>query len=280
MTDEIPEIVDRSRVDAYAATRRRTMFMHSLWRPMLAGAVGAALMMGCVWIVLPKVSYREVIVPAITMKETEVPKVTMRDVTVPNISMKPVEVPSIAMKPVEIPNIELKPHDVPFDRFVPRDVPFDRFVPHEVPFEIAVPRIVEAAPASPLAATPVEPQALAGMGTSTGVETLTAAPRSPEERAFVGTGEWRDAVVRGRIARADKNGFVVATDTGEEFGFWPARLNAVGKLELNPSQKDQVEGLLDDLVRCNRQPNRTYRCFALHDGREVLVPQKPIGRPT
>ena len=42
---------------------------------MLVGAARAlALMMGCVWIVLPKVSYREVIVPAITMKETEVPK--------------------------------------------------------------------------------------------------------------------------------------------------------------------------------------------------------------
>ena len=73
MSDD--EIHDTSRVDAFMAARRRAMVLHAVWRPMLAGAAGAALVIAAVWVTLPKVSYREI----------EVPKVTMRDVTVPNI---------------------------------------------------------------------------------------------------------------------------------------------------------------------------------------------------
>ena len=38
------EIHDMSRVDCFMASRRRAMFFHSVWKPMLAGAVGAAIM--------------------------------------------------------------------------------------------------------------------------------------------------------------------------------------------------------------------------------------------
>ena len=97
MTDGDPEIVDRSRVDAYAATRRRAMFLHSVWRPLLAGAVGAALVIGAVWVTLPKISYREIVVPAVTLKDTEVPRIILKDAVVPNIVLKdvPIEIPRI-----------------------------------------------------------------------------------------------------------------------------------------------------------------------------------------
>ena len=42
------EIHDHSRVDGFMAARRRAMVLHSLWRPLLAGAVGAALVIGAV----------------------------------------------------------------------------------------------------------------------------------------------------------------------------------------------------------------------------------------
>ena len=60
------EIHDMSRVDSFMASRRRAMFFHSVWKPMLAGAVGAAIMsaavIGSVWVILPKISTRDVVV--------------------------------------------------------------------------------------------------------------------------------------------------------------------------------------------------------------------------
>jgi hypothetical protein len=203
MSDEIPPVHDFSRVDAFVAGRRRTAFLHAIWRPMLAGAAGAALVIGAVWVVLPKVSYREIVVP----------QVTMRDVNVPNI--------------------------------VPRDVSVDHVVPHDVPIEI--PRIVTASPA----------------------------PRSPEERAFVGTEGWKDAVIRGRILRPDRNGFILMTDDGEQ-GFYPAKLGADGKPEPNLSVKDVVVAFIDDLGYCRKLPIGTYQCTALHEGREIVIEQAPI----
>jgi hypothetical protein len=83
------EVHDTSRLDAFLASRRRATVLNAVWRPMLAGAVGASLVVACVYVTLPKVSYREI----------EVPKVTMRDVVVPNIL----------------------PHDVEVDRVVPHE---------------------------------------------------------------------------------------------------------------------------------------------------------------
>ena len=153
MSDEIPEIIDHSRVDAYAAARRRAMVLHAVWRPMLAGAVGAALVISAVWVTLPKISYREIMVPRVTYTETTVPNIVQHDVTINNV------------------------------------------IPHDV--EIDIPRIVAATPA----------------------------PRSPEERSFVESEGWREAVIRGRILRPDKNGFVLLTDDGEQ-SFYPARIGA------------------------------------------------------
>src|SRR5271157_3840222 len=74
------EIHDHSRVDGYLRARQKVAFLHAVWPPMLAGAAGAALVIGAVWVVLPKVSYREVEVPRVTLRDVEVPKITMRDI--------------------------------------------------------------------------------------------------------------------------------------------------------------------------------------------------------
>jgi hypothetical protein len=208
MSDD--EIHDTSRVDAYAAARRRAMMLHSAWRPMLAGAAGAALVIAAVYVTLPKVSYREIVVPQVTMREVEVPHIVPREVTV--------------------------------DHVVPKDV------------EIDIPRIVMASPA----------------------------PRSPEERAFVDTEGWKDAVVRGRILRQEGNGFVLATDEGEQT-FYPAKIGPGGKIEPEPSVEDVVAPYIGDLGYCRKLPPGTYVCVALHEGQEVPIRPTPIiarqGRP-
>jgi hypothetical protein len=76
------EIHDTSRVDAFMAARRRAMMLHAVWRPMLAGAAGASLVIAAVWVTLPKIAYRDI----------EVPRIVMRDAVVPNIIAKDVEI--------------------------------------------------------------------------------------------------------------------------------------------------------------------------------------------
>ncbi len=46
-------------------------------------------------------------------------------------------------------------------------------------------------------------------------EVSKAAPATPRERAFTETEGWQTAVIRGRLLRPDRNGFVMATDAGE-----------------------------------------------------------------
>jgi hypothetical protein len=185
-------------LEARAITRAAVL--HAAWRPMLAGAVGAALVIGAVYVTLPKFSTREVVVD----------HVVSEDVTV--------------------------------DHIVPHDVQVDHVITKEVTIEI--PRLVATSPA----------------------------PRSPEEKAFVGTEGWRDAVVRGRILRQDGNGFVLMTDAGEQ-SFYPARIGADGKPELNLSIEDIVAPYISDLGYCRRLPVGTFECVALHEGQEVFIRQ-------
>ena len=107
------EIHDMSRVDSFMASRRRAMFFHSVWKPMLAGAVGAAIMsaavIGSVWVILPKISVREVVVDHVV------------------------------------------PKDVPFDLPVPQTKPFDNYVPQAKPFDVPVPTPQAALPPKPVA---------------------------------------------------------------------------------------------------------------------------------
>jgi gag-polyprotein putative aspartyl protease len=106
------EIHDMSRVDSFMASRRRAMFFHSVWKPMLAGAVGAAIMsaavIGSVWVILPKISTREVVVDHVIQRE------------------------------------------VPFDNHIPRDKPFDNYVPHSKPSDVPAPTPKPVASAPPM----------------------------------------------------------------------------------------------------------------------------------
>ena len=190
-----PELHDFSRLDAHMSAVRRTALLHASWRPMLAGAIGAGLVIGAVALAMPRFAYREV----------EIPRITMRDTVVPNIITKDVE--------------------------------------------IDIPRIV--AP-SPLA-------------------------RTPAEQSFTSTEDWRAADVRGRILRADRNGFVLVSEDGEEKAFYPARIGRGGQPENNPAVRDAVEGALGDLAFCRPQPNGMFVCTALRtDGAEVTIAQVPL----
>jgi hypothetical protein len=90
-----------SRVDSFIASRRRAMIFHSVWKPMLAGAVGAAIMaatvIGSVWVILPKISVHDVVVDHVV------------------------------------------PKDVPFDLPVPQTKPFDNYVPQAKLFDVPKP---------------------------------------------------------------------------------------------------------------------------------------------
>jgi hypothetical protein len=92
------------------------MFFHSVWKPMLAGAVGAAIMsaavIGSVWVILPKISTRDIVVDHVV------------------------------------------PHEVPFDNHTPQDKPFDNYIPHDKPFDVPTPAPKPVASAPP--ATPAE----------------------------------------------------------------------------------------------------------------------------
>jgi hypothetical protein len=206
MTDDLH---DFSHLEAHLATQRRALLMREAWKPMAAGAAGAAMMIGAVvtgiWVAGPRFSIREV----------EVPKVVLRDAVVPNIVSKDVTVPNIITKDVEI----------------------------------AIPRIVTP---SPLAKT-------------------------PEEQSFVATQGWSQAIVRGRILREDRNGFVLQTDAGEQ-GFYPAKIIG-GKVEPNLAMRDDVAPFIGDLAYCLPAPAGIFECTALHDGREVAIAQTPVGEP-
>jgi hypothetical protein len=99
------EIHDTSRVDAWVLSRQRVAFLSAFWRPMLAGAAGAGLMIGAVAVALPKFTLREVVVPSVVMRSVEVPVVNVvpHDVEVDHVIQRPtvIEVPRIVMSPAE-----------------------------------------------------------------------------------------------------------------------------------------------------------------------------------
>ena len=92
---------DTSRIDRFMEARRRAIFLHALWRPMLAGAVGAALIVGAVWAASPKLHFNVVEVPKIIQRDMEitVPRITYKDVIVPNIITRDVYVDNVIVAP-------------------------------------------------------------------------------------------------------------------------------------------------------------------------------------
>jgi hypothetical protein len=231
------EVHDFSRVDAFMRARRRSMLMHAAWRPMLAGAAGAALVMGCVWIVLPKVSYREVIVPAITMRDVEVPKVTTHpiDIPTPNIVARDVQidipVPSVTTHPIDIPVPSVTTHPV--------DIPIPSITTH--PVEIEIPHIVE------------------------------AAPLTPAEHSFIDRPEYQDAPYHGRIV-ASRGGGALSFADGKDF--FPAHWDPVAaKAVFDPGQAFSSDEFVGEFGMCRQPPDSggLWSCVALHNGRETPI---------
>ena len=152
------EIHDLSRVDAYARSRRRVAFLGAVWKPLLAGGVGAAIMaatvMGSVWVILPKISTREVVIDRVVQ------------------------------------------HDKPFDVYIPHAVPFDNYVPTPAAAPVAAGGQDQpsgpAAPSSQPAATPMPtPAAPAASNPS------PAAPKTPAEQKFTQKPEYKTAPCQG-----------------------------------------------------------------------------------
>ena len=100
------EIHDTSHLDRYLQTRQRVSLLNAIWRPMAAGAAGAALVIAAASVVLPRITYRDI----------EVPRITLRDVTVPNIITKDLEIPIprvVAPPPPVAANPPSPPSDAP-----------------------------------------------------------------------------------------------------------------------------------------------------------------------
>jgi hypothetical protein len=207
MTDEQH---DFSRVDAWSRSRQRVAFLSAVWRPMLAGAAGAALVVAAVYVTLPKFSVREVTV----------------------------------------------------DHVVTRDVPLNNPVPHDVPFDVPVPRVV---PPPPVAANPPAPR--------------SNAPRTPSEKKFTETPEWKGTIYKGRITGSRGGGalsFIDPATGAEGEDFSPAHIDpSTGKTVRDPGQSFDSDGLVGLLGMCRQdQDGGLWSCVALMDGRETPVAYK------
>lgn len=96
MTTE--QIHDTIRLDAWLAAQRERDYAMSkaavyharaeshrqMWKPMLAGAAGAAMVVAAVWVAMPKFKLREIELPVIniTRSDVDVPNIVKRDVTI------------------------------------------------------------------------------------------------------------------------------------------------------------------------------------------------------
>jgi hypothetical protein len=77
-----PPLLDYSRMDAFATSRRRVSLLKAVALPMLAGAVGAALVIAAVHVALPKFSTREVVIDRVIQHDVAVDHVIPHDVTI------------------------------------------------------------------------------------------------------------------------------------------------------------------------------------------------------
>jgi hypothetical protein len=104
MTDE-PAVHDFSRLDAHMASVRRTALLHASWRPMLAGAAGATLVVAAVYVALPKFSVHEVTVDHVVIRDVPINNLVPHDVPVNNLIPHDVavEIPRIILKDVPTP---------------------------------------------------------------------------------------------------------------------------------------------------------------------------------
>ena len=85
------EVHDTSHLDRYLQTRQRVSLLNASWKPALAGAGGAAVVIACAWVAMPKFTIREVVVDHVVQHD--------------------------------VPFDNHVPQDKPFDNYVPQDRP-------------------------------------------------------------------------------------------------------------------------------------------------------------
>jgi hypothetical protein len=93
------EIHDTSHLDRYLQTRQRVSLLNASWRPMLAGAAGAALVVAAVYVTLPKFSVREVTIDHITMRDVPFDSHVPQDKPFDNYIPRVIARPPIARNP-------------------------------------------------------------------------------------------------------------------------------------------------------------------------------------
>lgn len=251
------EIHDLSRVDAYARSRRRVAFLGAMWKPMLAGGVGAAIMaatvMGSVWAILPKISTREIVVDHVVQR------------------------------------------DKPFENYVPHDKPFDNYIPVAVQRDAEPPR-ADHAPAAggpyepsgqaPVAPTPSGPSSSSSQPAAAGptpaapaASSPSSTPKNPAEQKFTEKPEFKTAPLSGRIVKS-VDGRALSFEDGRNF--FPARLDDVTRKVMDdPDAIVDSEPFVGDLGFCRPQSGNSelWDCYASHNGQQIEIPNKPISPP-
>jgi hypothetical protein len=224
----------------------KARYVQSYWKPLLAGAAGAAIICAAIY-ASPKFLPREYVTDKVVSKEIpiEIPKIITKDVTI--------DVPHVTSHDLTIEVPHVVTHDVTVDHVVPRDVPVDR-VPHDAPVAQTNP---PAAPTTPMS-----------------------------ETQFKNTPDWKDADIRGRILRTQGNGFIVKKDDGSEEGWVPSKVdpttqravrNAKGDPIDDPNRHYDITGRVGDLVTCHPvswDPG-TSICDSLTNGVESHIPIVP-----
>ena len=272
------EIHDLSRVDAYARSRRRVAFLGAVWKPLLAGGVGAAItaatVMGSVWAILPKISTREIVIDHVVQR------------------------------------------DKPFDVYIPHDKPFDNYVPVVVqrdaanhgpatggPYEPSGPTPAAPTPSSPSSSSMPSSQPAAAPAASSptaagaspliqdgpvseaqskSVQTTpntSDRPSTPEEKKFTESPSYKNATYRGRIVKS-ADGRALSFADGKNF--FPAHWDdAARKLVDDPGDAVDSEPYVGDLGLCAPEGHdvELWRCVALHGGVEIEIVNKPIQPP-
>ena len=258
------------------AARRRSMLMHAAWRPMLSGAIGAAIVVGAVWAASPRLHFNEIEVPRIVLKDVEVPRIVQRDVAVDHIVQQ----------------------DVVVDRVIQRDAA-DHAPAAGGPYEPSGPATVAPTPSSPTSSStpPSQPAAApaASSPTAAGASPLiqdgpvseaqskpvqsrpdtSGRPTTPEEKKFTEKPDYRSATYRGRIVKS-WDGRALSFNDGQNF--WPAHLDDATRKAVDDLD-DAVDSApyVGDLGFCRPQQRNAelWDCFALHDGQQVEIPNRP-----
>lgn len=177
-------IHDTSRLDAWLSSHReresaaaraevyqaRANSYRELWKSLLAGAAGAAIVVCAVWVAMPKFMHREIEIPVLRLSHTgvDVPNITKRDVT------------------IEVPHI------------VTRDVFVDGTAKRES---------APASPASTLGDSGGDSDKSGRPFTQTGSSALPPKAPTDAEEAFISRPAYKSADLHGRIVGPKDNGF-------------------------------------------------------------------------